>query len=1078
MSFFITNTDRLVRDSINNIIPNCNDLYFLVGYFYFSGFQLIYKQITLEQNLKILVGLQAESRISSYIEYSSSNGFPPRRERRKCWYKTVQNIIGHSDKYDNKASYEAFNLFIKKLKNGTLEVRQTKNPCHAKMYIFQNSPAHSQNGDFIGTSITGSSNLSANGLEQNFEINVLQRDNNFVQESIQIFEKLWNESEILATKDTLPEVETELLSKLWFSCNPSPFLVYLKVLIEYFDVHKIEGLKTPSQVLGDNYADLRYQVDAVEQGVRSLNEHNGVIVADVVGLGKSIIATTIAANFNLPVLVIAPPHLIPQWEDYCVHLNNHSQVFSSGKIEDALLYAQKLNRPYLVILDEAHNYRNPDTKDYSNLETLCRGYKVIILSATPFNNRPEDVFALIHLFQIPGYSTLKSVQNLSYAMQQIVEEYHKIKSEDSDSADKYKKISKKIRNIIKEVVIRRNRKDLEFGIYQEDLIKKGIQFPQIAAPKLLEYSFGDYSQKYIETLHLLADEKSQFKAARYRVFSYVKEEYQADVRDYLSIQGDPQKNNANFLKRLLVRRLESSIYSFNQTLENIISATERTLSFFQDKHRAFISKTTSLEDLEDLPLETLEEGTDVNVLDNFTQNNMYIESISHLAPEQQTELAEKGIYLIHQDFLKPEFEQDLKKDITLLKKLKDTWRELTPQNDKKLVCLKNALYRQIKEDPKRKIVLFSEFADTITYLRKKLPQNDGIIKLISYDASQPKKIKTEIRADFDASFEDAQDNYNLLLTTDALSEGINLNRAGTIFNYDIPFNPTRVIQRVGRINRINKKMFDELFIYNFFPTEIGEEEINIRKITNRKITIIDEVFREDTRYLTSDETIKASLLHKIETNTEEVSWEQKCQAFLNDIKKSNPVIYQQAANLPSRVRIGRKSPLHSPAGLLIFGRRASVGVFSFYDAEQSKIDSITDENAVKMFEASEDEKSLPITDAFYDKYQQAQQGLNFKPNPGLTENKKLVQAVRELISRRPQSPYLTLLRELVPFLSKAKLKMIQAICVGTAANVEQIEKRLKENISSGFLERQMQLQEQVERQQKETTVILSVEFIK
>ena len=151
------------------------------------------------------------------------------------------------------------------------------------------------------------------------------------------------------------------------------------------------------------------------------------------------------------------------------------------------------------------------------------------------------------------------------------------------------------------------------------------------------------------------------------------------------------------------------------------------------------------------------------------------------------------------------------------------------------------------------------------------------------------------------------------------------------------------------------------------------------------------MFREDTRYLTSDETIKASLLHKIETNTEEVSWEQKCQAFLNDIKKSNPVIYQQAANLPSRVRIGRKSPLHSPAGLLIFGRRASVGVFSFYDAEQSKIDSITDENAVKMFEASEDEKSLPITDAFYDKYQQAQQGLNFKPNPALTENKKLVQ---------------------------------------------------------------------------------------
>jgi len=739
-NFFITNQNELVKDAIERDLPSSDQLFFLVGYFYFSGFQLIYKNITLEQKLKILVGLQAESRISSYIEFSSSKDFPDSaEERRRYWYHSLCNILGHNREYDNQESWDAFNLFVNKLKNGTLEVRQTKNPCHAKMYIFKNSPEHSRGGSFLGTTIVGSSNLSANGLERNFELNIRNRDNSVVDESLTIFKQLWDEAQVLADQTTLPELQTELFTKIWPSSSPSPFLVYLKVLIEYFDVYKIDGLKTPRQVLGENFNDLQYQVNAIEQGIRSLNEHNGVIVADVVGLGKSIIATTIAANLNLPVLVIAPPHLKPQWEEYCAHLDVNSNVFSSGKIEDALEYAQKLNRPYLVVLDEGHNYRNPDTQDYSYLETLCRGHKVMILSATPFNNRPQDIFALINLFQIPGYSTLKSVNNLSREMKKIVDDYNKIDRDASDSVDKYKKISARIRNLIKEIVIRRNRKDLEFGSYKEDLIKKGIKFPKVADPKLLEYSLGNFAEKYINTLKLLADKDSKFKAARYRVFSYVKDEFKPDVAEYLSISGDPQKNNANFLRRLLVRRLESSIEAFNKTLDNIIQATEKTLSFLQTKNRALVSKKTTLDDLADLPLEELsEEGDEYASAAASASGNLFTKSISHLSPTQEEELAEKGIYLIHKDLIKQTFEEDLKKDIQLLRKLQEDWRELTEQNDNKLALLKKELYSQLKKDPKRKIVLFSEFADTIAYLEKNLPTDD-VIKSISYDASRSKK---------------------------------------------------------------------------------------------------------------------------------------------------------------------------------------------------------------------------------------------------------------------------------------------------------------------------------------------------
>ncbi len=1078
MSFFITNQNKLIKDTINDVLPSSDQLFFLVGYFYFSGFQLLYKNITLEQKLKILVGLQAESRISNYIEFSSSKGFPDAQKRRQCWYQSLCDILGHNREYDNQESWDAFNLFVNKLKNGTLEVRQTKNPCHAKMYIFHNSPKHSQNGNFLGTTIVGSSNLSANGLGQNFEINVQHRENPFVEESIRIFNELWKESQVLADETTLQEIQTELFSKIWPSTNPTPFLVYLKVLIEYFDVHKIEGLKTPSQVLGENFNDLQYQIDAIEQGLRSLNDHNGVIVADVVGLGKSIIATTIAANINLPVLVIAPPHLIPQWKEYCVHLNVNSQVFSSGKIESALQYAQKLNRQYLVILDEAHNYRNPDTQDYNNLETLCRGHKVMILSATPFNNKPEDVFALINLFQIPGYSTLKSVNNLSSSMHSIIEDYNKIKKDDADSAKEYKKISEKIRNMIKEIVIRRNRKDLEFGSYKDDLIKNGIDFPNISDPKLLEYSFGKFADKYIQTLELVAGEQSKFKAARYRVISYVKDEFKSDVAEYLSVLGDPQKNNANFLRRLLVRRLESSILSFNETLNNIIDATEKTLSFFQTKHRALVSKKTTLDDLEDLPLQEFKEGnTEYDLASSSSAGNLFAKSISHLEPTQEEKLVEAGIYLIHKDLLKPEFEQDLKNDIRLLKQLQEDWRGLTAKNDKKLALLKTELYRQLQKDPSRKIVLFSEFADTIAYLEDNLPKNDGIIKSIAYDASRSKKIKEEIRANFDASFENKKDDYNLLLTTDALSEGINLNLAGTIFNYDIPYNPTRVIQRVGRINRINRKVFNELHIYNFFPTEIGEAEIRIRQITKKKITIIDEVFREDTRYLTSEETIRASLLHKIEDNTEEISWERKCQEFLNNIRKNAPVLYQQAKNLPSRVRIGRKMKENQRNGVLVFGRRANVGVFSFYDLEERNTVPITDEEAIKMFESSQEEKSIPVTNAFYEQYEQAQQGLDFNLDNEQTDNERLIRTAWQSLSQYSDSIYLNKLLNCTSFLSKAKLRVISN-AFKHIKNIEQIEIQLKKSIPPEFLDTLIKLKNQVEKQQKEITIILSTEFIK
>jgi superfamily II DNA/RNA helicase len=164
----------------------------------------------------------------------------------------------------------------------------------------------------------------------------------------------------------------------------------------------------------------------------------------------------------------------------------------------------------------------------------------------------------------------------------------------------------------------------------------------------------------------------------------------------------------------------------------------------------------------------------------------------------------------------------------------------------------------MSENPNRKIIIFSEFADTAEAVYGDLIKSGyRTIKYSSIDASPEKK--EEIRANFDAGYTEQNqlNNYDILIATDAISEGYNLHRAGIIINYDIPFNPTRVIQRIGRINRINKKVFDDLYIYNFFPSLIGERETRTKGISTLKMHMIHALLGDDAKTLTSDEELKS-----------------------------------------------------------------------------------------------------------------------------------------------------------------------------------------------------------------------------
>ncbi len=996
----INNQDNKLADVINKIMPSAESLYFLVGYFYFSGFKEIYKNLG-DKHLKILVGMDIQKGLNNRIvEADSYSHDISNYKTRQKYYDQLKLIFNESDFFDSSEKQEAFKIFVKKLKDGTLEIRKTREPDHSKIYLFENQTEHNQGGEFPGTVIFGSSNLSYSGLIGRRERNEIFRDKAKYESYKKDFNEEWEDSIPLVNKNNFEEFKIEVLDKIWVDKLPSPFQVYLRVLKEYFSISRKEGLKSPHELTKEKFVDLKYQIDAIQQAYDIISKHDGVIIADVVGLGKSIVASTVAHNFNLDAIVIAPPHLVRQWNDYRYDFKFNAKVYSSGLISQAL--EEDNGSQKLIIIDEAHKYRNEETKDYASLHRLCQGNKIMLLTATPFNNNPKDIFSMIKLFQIPAKSSIQTVDSLSIRFRELVKEYQGIKrsqqkNEESDSEIKKRiqKLANQIRDLLAPLIIRRSRLDLELiKSYKEDLEKQGISFPKVNPPKILDYDLGNLGSLYEKTLKRIAPSTTEtgLIGARYNPISYVDsdkeiERLAKELNTDINLLKNTQANLAQFMKRLLVRRFESSIYAFQKTLDNIIHSSEQILEWYK-RGKIPIYKKGNLPDIE-----SLSEGTGD---DSITEvDDIY-------GTEQVQKFVEKGLQFIKVEDLNADFIEDLKKDLNLLKEIKEEWSLIDSEEDPKLFHFKETLKSLRTKDPQRKIVIFTEYSDTADYLYSQLKDE---LKVFKYSASDSSKKNSEIiRENFDAGYQKQVDDYDVLIATDAISEGYNLHRAGTIFNYDIPYNPTRVIQRVGRINRINKKVFDELFIYNFFPTVTGEIETRVKQISTLKIAVIQALLGEDTKVLTSDEELQSfyneEFLKELEKE-ESLSWDAQYKNFLDNAKIEFPDEVKASLELPKRTRI-KRTEKKEKGGVLVFGRKGSDYSFKM-GLTANDVVPITTSEAINLFSADKDEKAENVSDIFEPIYQNAKEHL-FARKSEVAKDKGILDAlnkIEELISLLP-----------------------------------------------------------------------------
>lgn len=981
---FITNKGTFLSEIINKILPSCDNAYFLVGYFYFSGFSELYEKLK-DVHLRVLVGLEVEQtaingikEVDNFITSSKSRG-----QMREDYFKDFVNIYNNTDFFDSQKQVEAFKLFYYKIKEGTLEIRKTEDPNHAKMYLFENRDNDTICGTFPGTLITGSSNLSMAGLRNRMELNAILRGQEEYKEGKGIFDELWSSAIEIVDTNNLPDFNEKVIKKIWYEKLYSPYLMYIRVLKEYFDIPTKENILTPYDITEGTFVNLKYQTDAVQIALNSIENHNGVIVADVVGLGKSIIASTVARNLRLRTIVICPPHLLKQWEGYKDDFGFTATVYSSGQIEHALNFYREHMRSgeqYLIIVDEAHRYRNEYTQDYAYLHNLCLGNKVILLTATPFNNRPDDIYSILKLFQIPTKSTLKTVDNLGAAFKELIRAYKQLteyqrqnKISDKQVIMESEQIAKSIRSIISPLVVRRSRIDLnEIPEYKKDLKKQHVGIVVPEDPQEQNYDLKEMRTLYLSTLNKISpiDKDTEirnvdntfkyFKAARYSPVTYVTDENKkAELAKVLeektgvkfNMLVGRQTNISIFMRKLLVRRFESSVCAFQKSLDSMIESSERILDWIKKSNKVPVYKKGNLPNVEDLYDFANDEDGEIK--------------------EEYEKYEERGFFEIDMQYINENFIKDIKSDLQLLFSIRNEWfgDENKIKKDPKLESFKSILRKQIKEDPDRKVVVFTEFADTANYIGDELKKAElPVFKYTSADSSINKK--SEIEVNFDAGIKTSmqKDDYHILIATDAISEGYNLHRAGTIFNYDIPYNPTRVIQRIGRINRINKKVFDKLYIYNYFPTDVGEHETRTKEISTLKMAMIHAIMGEDTKALTKDEEVQSYFVERYKkefAKSEEASWDNEYRRQLNELKGTD--IYKAALEIPHRAKTGRKI-YKSQEGVLIFGKKGNDFVFKISKTEHNVV-SLTAEEALSLFKAEQIEQPFNVSKDFDKIYQ-------------------------------------------------------------------------------------------------------------
>ena len=695
-----------------------------------------------------------------------------------------------------KEQDETIKLFIKFLKRKNVEIRLFEKFLHGKAYIFD---------DRI---VIGSSNFTSAGLTRYGELNTWHLRSQAEYTKREWFEKFWSES-----RDFKDELIDILEHSRFGSKEYMPYEIYIKTLYELQkeDIKEEQKEEKPKGLPETKVNLAEFQEDAIARIWTRLKKYKGCIVADSVGLGKTWIAKKILEKIGYyerkNILVICPAQLREMWRKELKKIDVKENILSQEDLasQNFLEKAKKalggrFDNVELIVVDESHNFRNPLSNRWENFFTLVndhiarKGKKpyMLFLTATPINNTPWDLYWQIMLLML--------MDRRAFIKENIPDLFKFFKqAKDNPSL---------LNDLLNEISIRRTR-DYIVENYPDAYIlielpngetkEQKIIFPERVLENINYELDKAYKGMYKEISDTITEKLTMayYKILEYRKEGLKTEEERLALGRMIAIGG--------IFRTILLKRLESSVYAFRKSVSNHINFLKKLKSYL--KSGKLLTKRTFFKYLMSVDEEIDEEDLR-DVLEKF-----------HLKRYNTDELF-----------------RDIDKDIKLLSKILEKVKTIKAKDDAKLKVLKEKLLK-LSEDGQ--IVLFTYYADTLNYIYNEIIKDKrfsrlkiGAISSSGLTSKSPQQREKIVEKFF-------KKEVDILMSTDVLSEGQNLQTAKYLINYDLHWNPTRMIQRAGRIDRIGSP-YKKIFVYNFFPEDELEELLKLVEILQNKIIDIDK----------------------------------------------------------------------------------------------------------------------------------------------------------------------------------------------------------------------------------------------
>ena len=824
-------------------------------------------------------------------ESESVKNLGKKNKRLKIFKIQDDNIKLDNVLQQNKIAKECYNWIKKNVEIRTAPKKDNhKALIHGKMYYIEpDNPCGKVNA------VVGSANFTSPGLGidkcSNYELNTVIDNDSTKKDLKDWFEDLWTNN----TEDAKAEI-LNYIKEIYKENSPEE--VYYKTLYHLFeerneeeeeDVSKSEKF-VKTKIWQMLYA---FQKDAVNAIIKRLNLYNGCILADSVGLGKTYTALGVIqyfiTHYKKPnILVLAPKRLAGNWEIYTN--NNPKNIFddddlnitfvthsglTSGDIDEKI----KLWNFDLVVIDESHNFRNgrPSKRDENGnivkisrydkllnkiLKEGKRAPKVLLLSATPVNTDLttdlNNQFKLITFEKDNAYSAQNSlgISSIIQTLKDANKEYNTwALNKNRNKQELLKQFKPNFYKLLDALTIARSRKQIINNYTNTE--KEIGKFPKRKNP---EGKFMDIDTKREFPTFAEIDKKisqyslSLFSPSKYLLSGAGKEKGAGNMT-----QEDRENYLIGMMKAGFLKRLESSIYSFTKSMENTKNKINERIQLIKDynKHKENYNKNDKA-----LNIDAEENWLDINKDDEDLTNNFYKELYKNLDNDDKKYTVGKKLQYSLSELDIDKWEKDLREDLKKIEAIYDIAKEVSAERDEKLAELKRLIKLKSKE-PNKKILLFTTYADTATYLYEKLEKFvHSELKLnIALVTGQINRT-TYGEADYDTILENfspcsklnlepedaPKEQIDIIIATDCISEGQNLQDCDTVVNYDIHWNPVRLIQRFGRIDRIGSRN-KEIQMINFWPTDDLDEYINLKPRVENRMVIVDATAAADDNLL-------------------------------------------------------------------------------------------------------------------------------------------------------------------------------------------------------------------------------------